>query len=85
MADRRLTIREISGETGFGFGTVQKVLTNDLNMRRVAAKFVPRLLTDDQKKLRMHACNDFKEAFRNDQNFISKVIISLFYLISHKF
>ena len=78
MADRHLTIKKISGETGLGSGTVQKVLTDDLNMRRVAAKFVPRLLTDDQKELRMHACNDFKEAFRNDQNFILKVVISLF-------
>ena len=43
-ADRRLTIREVA-EVRIAFGTCQKILTEDLRMRRVTAKFVPRLLT----------------------------------------
>jgi len=49
--DRRYTIDEISEATGVSWSSCQRILTVDLNMRRVAAKFVPRLLTQDQKKL----------------------------------
>ena len=48
-ADRRLTIREVAVEVRIAFGTCQKILTEDLRMRRVAAKFVPRLLTTEEK------------------------------------
>ena len=44
-ADRRLTIREVAEEVRIAFGTCQKILTEDLQMRRVTAKFVPCLLT----------------------------------------
>jgi len=46
-ADRRLTIREVAEEVRIVFGTFQKILTEDLQMRRATAKFVPRLLTAD--------------------------------------
>ena len=47
--DRHLTIREVAEEIRIVFGTRQKILTEDLRMRRVTAKFVPRLLTAEQK------------------------------------
>ncbi|PNF15597.1 hypothetical protein B7P43_G15979 [Cryptotermes secundus] len=40
-------------------------------MKRVAAKFVPRLLTAEQKQGRVEACCALKEESRNDQNFFS--------------
>ena len=49
-ADRRRTIDEISEITGLSWSSCQRMLTEDLNMKRVSAKFVPRLLTEDQKK-----------------------------------
>jgi len=41
-SNRRLTIREISGHLGISYGSVQNILTTDLNMRRGSAKFVLR-------------------------------------------
>jgi hypothetical protein len=38
-------------------------------MRRVSAKFVPRLLTEEQKANRVNVCRDLKEELRNDPNF----------------
>ena len=41
-ADRRLTIREVAEEVRIAFGMCQqKILTEDLQMRRVTVKFVP--------------------------------------------
>ena len=42
LADRLLTIREVAEEVRIAFGKCQKILTEDLRMRRVTAKFVPR-------------------------------------------
>jgi len=49
-ADYRLTIHEISEITGLSWSSCQWMLMEDLNMKRVSAKFIPRLLTEDQKK-----------------------------------
>ena len=38
-----------------------KILTEDLKMRRVASKFVPRLLSVDQKQQRLDFCLDLKK------------------------
>jgi len=40
-SNRRLTIWEISEDTNISYGSVQNILTTDLNMRQVSAKFVP--------------------------------------------
>lgn len=47
--NRRLTIRELAEECEISVGSCYEILTEKLKMHRVAAKFVPRLMTDDQK------------------------------------
>ena len=47
--DRRRTIHDLCAEVGIGYGSCQRILTEQLNMHRIAAKFVPRVLTQDQK------------------------------------
>jgi len=50
--DRRRIIRDIAEEVEVGYGTCQRVLTEELGMHRFAAKFVPWILTADQKQQR---------------------------------
>ncbi|GFG29188.1 hypothetical protein Cfor_05006 [Coptotermes formosanus] len=47
LEDRRPAIDEITEITGVSWSTCQRVLTEDLMMKRVAAKFVSRLLTEE--------------------------------------
>jgi len=42
-------------------------------MRRVSARFVPRLLSDDQTAHRVSVCRELKQA-KDDPNFISNII-----------
>ena len=49
-SNRRLIIREISEDLNISYGSIQNILTTDLNMRRVSAKFLPRVLTVEQKE-----------------------------------
>ena len=46
MLDRRQTIDELETLTGVSSSSCQRILTEELHMKRVAAKFVPRLLLE---------------------------------------
>jgi transposase len=48
-SNRRITIREIADHLNISFGSLQQILTNVWNMKRVSAKFVPRILTPEQR------------------------------------
>ncbi|GFV21903.1 HTH_48 domain-containing protein [Trichonephila clavipes] len=52
-SDLRLTVREIAQEGHISVGSCDEILRKDLNMRRVSAKFVPRLLIEDQQFQRL--------------------------------
>ena len=68
--DRRRTIEEVSMLVGISHGTCHKIVTKDLKMRRVASKFVPRLLSVDQIQQRLDVCLDLKENAANDPRFL---------------
>ena len=72
--DRRRTIRDIAGEMDVGYGTCQRVLTEELGMQRVAAKFVPRILTADQMHQRVSVCTELRQLATDDETFLSRVI-----------
>jgi hypothetical protein len=42
-------------------------------MHRVAAKFVPRLMTDDQKANRVRVCQERLDRSDEDENFSSRI------------
>jgi len=43
-------------------------------MHRVAAKFVARILTADQKQQRVNVCTEIRQLAFDDENFLSRVI-----------
>jgi hypothetical protein len=47
LEDSRLTIREIADEVGIITGCAHSIVTEDLHMCRVVAKFVPKLLSQE--------------------------------------
>ena len=48
--NRILTVREIADDCGISLSSRDAILTGDLHMKLVCAKFVPRLLADDQRE-----------------------------------
>ena len=73
-SNRRMTIRELTEELNISYGSVQSILTDDLQMRRVSAKFVPRLLTDEQKEIRVSVCTELKDRLHADPDFMAKIV-----------
>ena len=47
--DARFTVKEIADGVGVSSGTVHKILTQELKLRKVCARWVPHLLTKEQK------------------------------------
>ncbi|KAK8375113.1 hypothetical protein O3P69_011329 [Scylla paramamosain] len=72
--DRRLTVRKIADELGMNHNSVWKIITEDLGMRKVCAKMVPRLLNDDQKGRRMQVCQDILERLETEPDLLRRVI-----------
>ena len=71
---RRRTIHDLCAEVGIGYRSCQLILTEQLNMHRTAAKFVPRVLPQVQKESRVAICQDLKETVINDPTLLLNVI-----------
>jgi len=73
LADRRQTTHDVCEIVGLSYRTVQHILADNLNMRRISARFVPRLVSDNQKALRVFVCRELKQQARDNPNFISNI------------
>ena len=67
-SDRLLTLRMISSELNLNQFTVHKILTQDLDTRKVCAKMVPKNLTTEQRPIGGKCVLIFRTALRRSQN-----------------
>ena len=51
--DRRLTMHELCSELDMGYGTVHRISKDEINMSRVSARWVPRLLKNHEMERRV--------------------------------
>ena len=58
MNDRRITIRERADDVGISIGSCHEIFSYVLGMKRLAAKFVPKLLNFEQKQRRMEVAQE---------------------------
>ena len=65
-------IQEIVAEVGISTSSVQSILTENLNLQKVFAKFVPKLLTKQQKEWKfLRTCSDLAN---HDPEFIKTIV-----------
>src|SRR5436190_23298789 len=75
MDNRRIKVREIAEAIGISKERVCHILTEELGMRKLTARWVPRLLTLDQKRIRMNISKALLERFkRNESDFLRRLI-----------
>jgi hypothetical protein len=69
--------QSMSSQTPLGSvnGVCQEILTENLNMHHIAAKFVPPLLISDQKQRCINVCLELREKANKDPTFISRIIM----------
>ncbi|KAK5639193.1 hypothetical protein RI129_011685 [Pyrocoelia pectoralis] len=74
FANRRITVREFAEDVNVSIGSCHSILTNDLGMRRVTAKFVQQLFDCEQKQCRIDIAKELLDSVRYDPNLLQRVI-----------
>ena len=69
-----MTIREFSEDMNISYGSVQNILTTYLNTRQMSAKFVPHVLTVEQKQQRLSISLELRDRAASDSSFLGNVI-----------
>ncbi|XP_073972912.1 protein GVQW3-like [Rhodnius prolixus] len=73
--DRRRTTSEIASEVGISYGSTYSIVTEELGYRKVCARWVPRLLTADQKLQRLQVCGRLLARFQKQgDQFLTHII-----------
>jgi hypothetical protein len=75
-SDRLLSVQMMTEELNLDRETVRKILTEDFGMRKVPAKMVPQILSDNQKQQRLDVCSDLSRKLAEGNNFLDRVIMS---------
>ena len=74
LKNRRITIREVAEDVGISVGSCHDIFSDVLGMRRVSAKFVPKLLNFDQKNRRMTIAQEILNGVNEDPDFLKRII-----------
>jgi [histone H3]-lysine36 N-dimethyltransferase SETMAR len=74
MQDRRLKVSEIAERMDIPKTTIHRMLTDDLNMRKLSARWVPKLLTPSQKQDRVDISNENLDLMEQDWDLLSTLV-----------
>jgi hypothetical protein len=65
---------EVVVEVGISKSSCHEILVDNLGMQQVAAKFLPCLLTDEQKQKCLKLSQELFDCANNDKNFVKNII-----------
>ena len=66
--DRRLTTREVAEVVGISHDSAHKILTVDLGKKKLCARWIPHLLTDEQKGIRITISSNHLRQYKRQGN-----------------
>ena len=67
-ADARFTVREIARKVGISIGAVHSILRKHLKMNKITARWIPHLLTEEQKRLRVKTAKSLLKMYPKYNN-----------------
>ena len=62
--DARLSVKDIASCTGISEGSVQIILKKRLDLKKVCARWVPQLLTEEQKTQRLNCARELLKTYK---------------------
>jgi len=75
LEDRRISAKSVAEQLGISRERVGSIIHEDLDMRKLSAKWVPKCLNADQKRQRCQSSEQLLEFFRRDPNdFLSRLV-----------
>jgi len=69
LEDRRISAKSITEQLGISRERVGSIIHEDLDMRKLSAKWVPKCWNADQKRQRCYSSEQHLEFFRHDPNY----------------
>ena len=72
--DCRVSIETISSQFDVSVGTVHAIIREELKIRKTSAKFVPRVLREDQKERRCHDSREMVELINSDSAVLDALV-----------
>lgn len=74
LEDRRVTVRDLSEEVGISIGSIESIIHNHLEYRKITARWVPRLLNFEQKHHRVEVCQRLLDRYEVEgDNFLTRI------------
>ncbi len=72
--DRTQTVRQLATQMDIGKTTIHRMLRKDLKFSKLAPRFIPKDLNDDQRRERVQLCRQNLDSLKADDHFISKIV-----------
>jgi len=72
--DRRLGVLVVAEEVNLVRENVQRIIREELNMKKVCAKMVPKLLSDERTERRKELCLDLLQRIENEPYVFNSII-----------
>lgn len=77
LEDRRITIKHLAEILKISFGSIQSILTDSLGFRKVSARWVPRMLTDENKKRRLEVSKVNLQILKRDPDQFCRRVLTM--------
>ena len=75
LEDRRISAKSVAAQLGISRERIESIIHDDLDMRKLSAKWVRTCLNADQKRQRRQSSEQILEFFRLDPNdFLSRLV-----------
>lgn len=85
LEDRRITIKQLAEILKISFGSIQSILTDSLGFRKVSARWVPRMLTDENKRRRLEISKRNLEMLQRDPDQFCRRVVTMVETWVHHF
>lgn len=72
--DRRITVDQMATELDISHGTAWHIVTENLGMKKLCTRWIPHVLTEEQKNKRMLVSSQHLRRFRRDPSFLNRIV-----------
>ncbi|KAI6653980.1 Histone-lysine N-methyltransferase SETMAR [Oopsacas minuta] len=72
--DRRITLRELEERVGISKATLHSIITEDLEISKATARWVPKLLSKEQKRERVRVIKELLSRYKAEEDFLNRIV-----------
>ncbi|KAI6651433.1 Transposase [Oopsacas minuta] len=72
--DRRITLQELEERVGISKATLHSIITEDLEISKVIARWVPKVLSKKQKRERVRVSKELLSRYNAEEDFLDRIV-----------